>query len=97
LLNQHFWADCTFRHKSGFWQNFSITSPETLYTEKVVNELSFMPVTQMTCFYTWFGHYRFLKSGSSADQVLDRLGIQVIGQVFGPQDVQNMLGYEYKF
>jgi hypothetical protein len=39
LLNQNFWADWTFLYESGFWQNFIITSPETLYIKNVVNEL----------------------------------------------------------
>jgi hypothetical protein len=29
--------------------------------------------------------------------MLGRLDIQVLGQVFGPQDVQNLLGFENKF
>jgi hypothetical protein len=28
---------------------------------------------------------------------MDRLGIQVLGQVFGSQNVQNLLGFGYKF
>jgi hypothetical protein len=83
-------------HKSGFWRNFVMTSSETLYTKNVVNELSFPLVTHMTCFDTRFGRYRFLKSGYSADHILDRLGIQVLDQVFGPQEMQNLLGFEYK-
>jgi hypothetical protein len=26
LLNQEIWADCSFWHESGFWQNFAVTS-----------------------------------------------------------------------
>jgi hypothetical protein len=74
-----------------------MTSPETLYTKNVVNELSFPLVTYMTCFDLWFGRYGFLKSGFSAGQILDRLGIPVLGQVFGPPDVQNLMGSGYKF
>jgi hypothetical protein len=62
-----------------------MTSPKTLLMKNVVNEVSFLLVTHMTCFDTRFGRYRFLKSGCSADPVLDRLGIQVFDQVFGPQ------------
>jgi hypothetical protein len=40
----------------------------------------------MTCFDIQFGHYGILMSGFSAGQVLERPGIQVLGQVFGPQD-----------
>jgi hypothetical protein len=74
-----------------------MTSSETLYTKNVANKLSFPLVTHRTCFDTRFGCYGFLKSGYSADQILDRLGIQVLGKVFGPQDVQNLLRSEYKF
>jgi hypothetical protein len=35
-----------------------------------------------------------LKSGYGADQIVDRLGIQVFDQVFGPQEVQTLLGFE---
>jgi hypothetical protein len=73
-----------------------MTSPETLYTKNVVNELRFLLVTHMTCFDIWFARYIFLKSGFSAGQILDRLDIQVLGQVFGPQDVRNLLWSEYK-
>jgi hypothetical protein len=50
-----------------------------LYTKDVVNELSFLLVTHTTCFDIWFGRYGFLKSGFSAGQILDRLGIHVLG------------------
>jgi hypothetical protein len=63
-----------------------MTTPETLYTKNVTNELSFLLVTHMTSFGVWFGCYGFLKSGFSAGQILDRLGIQVLGHVFGGQD-----------
>jgi hypothetical protein len=68
-----------------------MTSPETLYMKNVVNELSFLLVTHTTCFDTQFSRYGFLKSGFSAGQILDRLDIQVLGQVFMPQDLQNLL------
>jgi hypothetical protein len=64
--------------------------------KNVVNELSFLLVTYMTCFDIQFGHYGILMSGFSAGQVLERPGIQVLGQVFGPQDEWNLLGSEYK-
>jgi hypothetical protein len=76
----------TFLYESGLWQNFAITTPETLYMKNVVNELIFLPVTHMTCFDIRFNRYEFLKSGFTAGQILDRLVIQVLGQVFGPQD-----------
>jgi hypothetical protein len=71
-------------------------SPETLYTKNVVNELSFLLVTHMTYFDLRFSRYGFLNSDFSAGQILHRLGIHVLGQVFGPQDVQNLLRSEYK-
>jgi hypothetical protein len=52
-----------------------MTSPETLYTKNVFNELSFLLVTHTTCFDTRFSRYGFLKLGFSAGQNLDRLVI----------------------
>jgi hypothetical protein len=57
LLNQKFWADNAFRHKSGFLQNFAMTSPETLYTKNAFNELSFLLVTYMACSDTLVATY----------------------------------------
>jgi hypothetical protein len=67
-----------------------------LYTKNATNELRFHLVTHTTCFYVRFGRYGILKSSFSAGQILDRLGIPVLGQVFGPQDWWNMLWPEYK-
>jgi hypothetical protein len=50
-----------------------MTSPETSYMKNVVSDLSFLFVTHMTRFKTWFGRYGFLKSGYSAELILDRL------------------------
>jgi hypothetical protein len=63
-----------------------MTSQETLYMKIVINELSFLLVTHVTCFDIRFGRYGFLKSVFCAGLILDRLSIQVLGQVFGPQD-----------
>jgi hypothetical protein len=41
LLNQKFWADYTLRHNSGIWQNFAMTSLETLNTNFAIDKLSF--------------------------------------------------------
>jgi hypothetical protein len=73
-----------------------MTTIETLYTKNVAHELSFLLVTHTACFDIQFARYRFLKSGFRADQVLDRLVIQVFGQVFGPQYRVYLLGSEYK-
>jgi hypothetical protein len=59
-----------------------MTSLETLYTKNVANEPRFLPITHTTCFDIRFSRYRFLNSGFSVGQI----GIQVLGQVFGPQD-----------
>jgi hypothetical protein len=74
-----------------------MTSPKTLYTNNAINEFSFPLVTRTTYFDTRFGRYGFFNSGYSAGQIVDRLDIEVIGQVFGPQEVQNLLGFEYMF
>jgi hypothetical protein len=52
----------------------------------VLNELRFLLVTNTTYFDIRFGRYGFLKSGFSARQILDSLGIQMPGQDFGSQD-----------
>jgi hypothetical protein len=54
--------------------------------KNVAKELSFLLVTHMTCFDIRFGRYSILKSGSSSGQILDRLRIQVLDQVFGLED-----------
>jgi hypothetical protein len=63
-----------------------MTSPKTSYMKYVTNELNFLLVTHMTCFDTRLGLCGFLKSGFSTRQILDNLGIQMLGQDFGPQD-----------
>jgi hypothetical protein len=63
-----------------------MTTSEIWYTKNAVNELNFLLVTHTTCFDTRFNHYEFLKSGFIVGQILDRLVIQVFGQVFGPHD-----------
>jgi hypothetical protein len=63
-----------------------MTSPETSYTKDVTNEFSFLMVTHMTCFDIQFCRYGFSNSGFSATQILDSLGIQVVGQVFGVEE-----------
>jgi hypothetical protein len=62
----------TFWHKSGFWQNFAMTSVETLYTKNAANELSFMLVTHTPNSDTWFCRYGFLKSSYGAELIPDR-------------------------
>jgi hypothetical protein len=67
-----------------FWQNFAMTLPETLYTNNVANELIFLLVTHTTSFDIQINRYECLKSGFAAEQILDRLTIQVFDQIFGP-------------
>jgi hypothetical protein len=50
-----------------------MTSPEISYTKNIINELSFLLVTHTTRFDIWFGRYGFLKSGYSAELILDTL------------------------
>jgi hypothetical protein len=67
-----FLVDHTYMYKTGFWQNFSMTSPETLYMKNAVIELNFPLVTHMADSDTQFGRYGFLKSGYGAELILDR-------------------------
>jgi hypothetical protein len=50
-------AELTFWHKSGFCQNFTMTSPETMYTKVAINELSFLLVTHTTYSDAQFDSY----------------------------------------
>jgi hypothetical protein len=68
-----FLPDHTFLYKTGFWQNFAMTSPESSYMKNVTKEISFLLVTHTTHFDIWFGRYRFFKSGYGAELILDRL------------------------
>jgi hypothetical protein len=66
------WTYLTFRHKLGFWWNFVMTSPETLYMKNAVIDHSFPLVTYTAYSNTRFGRYGFLKSGYGAELILDR-------------------------
>jgi hypothetical protein len=67
------WADCTIRRKAGIWQNSAMTSPQTLNMKNVINELSFLLVTNMVNSNARFDSYRILKLGQGAEQILGRL------------------------
>jgi hypothetical protein len=101
LLTQNFWADLTFLYESGLWQKFSMTSPEALYTKNVINELIFLPVTHTTYFDTRFDRYRFLKSGFSVGQILDRLVYRCLVSFLGHEMGETYQGIhtrsEYNF
>jgi hypothetical protein len=75
------WADCTFRHKAGIWQNFSMTSLETMNTKLPINRLSFPLVTNTINSDIRFDSYGILKSVQGAEHFLDRLVIPANGQV----------------
>jgi hypothetical protein len=55
--------------------------PRNLYTKYAINEHRFTPVIHTAYSDTWFGHYEFLKSGYSAELILDRLNTEVKSQV----------------
>jgi hypothetical protein len=81
-----FWADSTFRSKSGFRRNFAMTSPETLNTKVVIDELSVPLVTHATYSNSWFDSYGILKSGQGAENFLDRLDKPMDDQVLKAED-----------
>jgi hypothetical protein len=62
LLNQNS-EQWTFWSKSGFWQIFSMTFPETLNTKVADSELSFPLVTHVAYSDARFDSYGILKSG----------------------------------
>jgi hypothetical protein len=64
-------------------QNFAMTSPKTLNMKLSVNELSFPLVTHTVDSGAGFDSYGILKLGEGAENFLDRLVIQVNGQVLG--------------
>jgi hypothetical protein len=68
-------------------------SPEASYIKNVTNKLRFLLVTHTTCFDIRFGRYGILKSGSSSGQILYRLGIHVLDQVFGPKVSETLWGF----
>jgi hypothetical protein len=80
------WVDWTFWSKSGFWQNFAMTFPETLNTKVADNDLSFPLVTHMAFSDAWFGSYGILKSGRGAENFLDRLCRPANDQVLRAED-----------
>jgi hypothetical protein len=89
LLNQEFCADYTFWHKSGFLAKFRHDLPRNV--EYAINKLIFPLVTHMVYSDTRFGSYGLLKSGRGAEQILDRLDIQVNDQVLRAQEAQILL------
>jgi hypothetical protein len=83
FAESEFWADWTFRSKLRFWQNFAITSPETLITKLSINRLSFPLVTHAVYSDARFDNYGILKPGWGAEIFLDRLGKPANNQVLG--------------
>jgi hypothetical protein len=56
-----------------------------LYTKDVTNKLSFPLVANTTSFGIQINRYDFLESDFAAEQILDKLTIQALDQVFGSQ------------
>jgi hypothetical protein len=78
-----FLADHTFLYKTGSWQKFAMTSPETSPMKNVTNELSFPLVTHTTHFNIRFGRYGILKSCFSSRHVMDRLDCSCLVRFLG--------------
>jgi hypothetical protein len=78
-----FLVDQTFLYKTDFWRNFTITSPETVYTKNITNELRFLLVTHTTHFDIRFGRYDALKFCFSSGQVMDRLDCRCLVRFLG--------------
>jgi hypothetical protein len=58
-----------------------MTSLETLDTKNTINKHSFRLITHTTYSDTRFDHYKFLESGYGAEQILDRLDIEMKSQL----------------
>jgi hypothetical protein len=74
-----------------------MTSPETLYTKNVFNEVSFPLVTHTTYSDAWFHRYEILKSGQGAEDFLDRLDILMNDQVLWAEDIRILVRFVYRF
>jgi hypothetical protein len=61
--------------------NFSMTSPETLNIKFAINKLSFLLITHMVNSDARFDSYGILKLGQGAEYFLDRLVMQMNGQI----------------
>jgi hypothetical protein len=97
FVESDFWANWTFWSKSGFWQNFAMTFPETLNTKVAVSEFSFLLLTHMAYSDARFYSYEILKSGRGAENYLDRLCRPVNDQVLRAEDARNLTRVIYKF
>jgi hypothetical protein len=86
FAESEFWADWTFWSKSGFWQNFAITFPETLNKKLIDSEIIFPLVTHMSHSASRFDSYEILKSGRGAENFLDRLCRPANNQVLRTED-----------
>jgi hypothetical protein len=64
-----------FRHKSPIWQNFTMTSLETLNTKITVNELIFLLVSHTVDADARLDSYGILKLGQGAENFPGRLDI----------------------
>jgi hypothetical protein len=69
-----------------------MTLPEALYTKDATNEPSFLPVIHMTSFDIEISQYEFLKSDFAAEQILDKLTIRALDQIFWATSRMNLAG-----
>jgi hypothetical protein len=97
FAESEFWPDSTFRPKSGFWQNFTMTSPETLNSKVAVHELSFLLVIHMVYSDAQFDRYEILKLGRGDENFLDILDRPVNNQVLRAEDARILVRVLYKF
>jgi hypothetical protein len=73
-----------------------MTFPETLSTKVSVNELIFPLVTHTAYSDSRFDSYEILKSGSGAENFLDRLGRPVKDQILVAEDARILMRVVYK-
>jgi hypothetical protein len=81
----------------GFWQNFVMTTPETLYTKNVINKLSFLLVTHMIGLDTWFDGYEFLNQDSSLDRFWTDWLYRCLVRFFGLKMSETYRGLHTRF
>jgi hypothetical protein len=90
-------AELTFCHKSGFCQNFTMTSPETMYTKVAINELSFLLVTHTTYSDERFDSYGIFWSQVTVLNCFGQIGHWNKTPALGAKNEWILMRLDYRF
>jgi hypothetical protein len=66
----------------------AVDLPRNLNMKNTISELSFPPVTHMSCSDAWFDSYGVLKLGQGAEQILDTLDRRMNDQILRTYDAR---------